>query len=222
LAALVEIYRGDQTEAARQLLLSEPMTMTTESPQWPALAAYAYARLNLDEDAARLLARFDELAAEQRVPAAADIMAHLARGEEEAALARLDEAAEERVPYEAFNLLMSIAANRFRDPVLDKPEFAAARGEIGFSDLFAISVPLSGAQARDRGGHPGPPPEAVEACANFRKAMSADFRTHGGMSKAAATFHLDLRSLWCAYLRAARPLSILADSLDLGSNVLWL
>lgn len=175
LAALVEIYRGDQTEAARQLLLSEPMTMTTDSPQWPALTAYAYARLNLDEDAARLLARFEELAAEQRVPGAAEVMAHLARGEEEAALARLNEAAEERAPYEAFNLMMSIAANRFRDPVFDKPAFADARREIGYTDLFTIPVSLPDAGAGIRGRHAGPPPEAVEACANASEGDACGF-----------------------------------------------
>ena len=112
------------------MLLSEPVDMTTTVPKWPVHAAYTYARLNMDQDAARFLARFDELAAEQRIPAAADILVHLARGEEEKAFHRLDEAAAEKVPYEAFNLLMSIVANIFKDPVLDKPAFAEARHKL--------------------------------------------------------------------------------------------
>ena len=132
LAANIEILLGNESEAARHLHASEPMTMTVESPQWPALTAYTYARLNLDEDAERLLARFDQLAAEQHAPAAAAIMAHLARGETPEALNRLIEATREQAPYEAFNLTMSIAANVYRDPILDEPEFAAARRELRF------------------------------------------------------------------------------------------
>ena len=75
------------------------MTMTIESPQWPALTAYMYARLNLDKDAERVLARFDQLTADQHVPAAAAIMAHLARGEKPEALNRLIEAVRETIEY---------------------------------------------------------------------------------------------------------------------------
>lgn len=134
LAANVEILRGNESQAARHLRASEPMTMTIESPQWPALTAYMYARLNLDKDAERVLARFDQLKADQHVPAAAAIMAHLARGEKPEALNRLIEAVREKAPYEAFNLLMGIAVNVYRDPILDEPEFAAARQKLAFKD----------------------------------------------------------------------------------------
>ena len=110
------------------------MTMTVESPQWPALTAYTYARLNLDKDAERLLARFDQLAANQRAPAAAAIMVHLARGNKPEALNQLVEAARDQAPYEAFNLLMGIAANVYRDPFLDEPEFVEARQQLSFKD----------------------------------------------------------------------------------------
>ena len=109
------------------------MTMTVESPQWPALTAYTYSRLNLDEDAERLLARFDQLATDQHPPAAAAIMAHLARGEKPEALNQLIAAAEDHAPYEAFNVLMGIDANIYQDPILDEPEFAAARRKLGFT-----------------------------------------------------------------------------------------
>jgi hypothetical protein len=59
-------------------------------------------------------------------------MAHLARGEKPKALSRLVEAARDPAPYEAFDLLMAIAANVYRDPILDEPEFAAARRELSF------------------------------------------------------------------------------------------
>lgn len=132
LAANIEILRGNESEAARHLRASEPMTMTVESPQWPALTAYTYARLNLHEDAQKLLARFDQLATDQPAPAAAAIMAHLARREKPEALNRLIEATRDKAPYEAFNLLMGIAANVYQDPILDEPEFAAARNKLGF------------------------------------------------------------------------------------------
>lgn len=134
LAANIEMLRGNESEATRHLRASEPMMITVESPQWPALTAYIYARLSLDEDAKRVLARFDQLAASQQVPAAATIIAHLARGEKQEALSGLIEAGKERAPYEAFNLLMGIAANVYRDPILDEPEFAAARLDLGFKD----------------------------------------------------------------------------------------
>ena len=108
--------------------------MTTESPQWPALAAYVYARLNLADEAARLLARYNELADHQPIPAAAEIMADLARGNEEDALRRMVEAGKEKTPYEAFNLLIGIATNIYRDPVLDQPAFAEARKGLTFTD----------------------------------------------------------------------------------------
>jgi len=176
LAANLELVRDNQPEAAKQLLLSEPVAMTATMPQWPAHTAYTYARLNMDQDAARLLARFDELATEQRIPAAADILAHLARGEEEKAFQRLDEAAAEKAPYEAFNLLMSIVANTFNDPVLDKPEFTEARHKLEFTDLSAPPAPPPFAESEHRGRHPGPPPpQAIEACAGLSEGDTCNF-----------------------------------------------
>ena len=135
LAANYEIILGNQSNAETLLRHSERFAMTTESPQWPALVAYNYARLDLADDAARLLARYAVLADQQRVPAAAEILVHLARGDETNALRRLHEAAEEKTPYEAFNLLMGIVTNVYRDPILDKPEFATARRKLRFPDL---------------------------------------------------------------------------------------
>ena len=130
LAANSEIVLGNRSEAAALLRHAEPFAMTTESPQWPALVAYHYARLGLADDAARLLARYDDLANLQPIPAAASIMAQLARGNRQEALRQLVEAAEARTPYEAFNLLMGIASNVFGDPILEEPEFAAARRQL--------------------------------------------------------------------------------------------
>ena len=179
LAANLELVRGNQPEAARQLLLSEPVAMTTTVPQWPAHTAYTYARLNMDQDTTRFLARFDELAAEQRVPAAADILAHLARGEEEKALHRFDEAAAEKAPYEAFNLLMSIVANTFKDPRLDKPAFAEARHKLEFTGLSRPPPPH--AEPEHRGRHPAPPPpQAIEACANLSEGDTCSFSAPHG------------------------------------------
>ncbi len=109
--------------------------MTTDSPIWPANLAYAYSLLNRPDDTARALGRFDELAAAQRVPASAQVLVHLARGEKEEALRALIEAAEEKEPYEAFNQMMHVARNSYRDPTLDEPEFVTVREQIGFTDL---------------------------------------------------------------------------------------
>ena len=176
LAANLERVRGKQSEATKQLLLAEPVAMTTTVPQWPAYTAYIYARLGLDKEAERFLARFDELAAEQRVPAAVDILAHLARGDEEQALKRLDEAAVEKAPYEAFNLLMSIVANIFEDPILDKPAFSEARHKLEFTDPSAPPAPSPYAEQENRGRHPGPPPpQAFEACAGLSEGDACGF-----------------------------------------------
>ena len=181
LAANLELVRGNQPEAASQLLLSDPVAMTTTVPQWPAHTAYSYARLNLDQDAARFLARFDELATEQHVPAAADILSHLARGEEEKALQRLEEAAAEKAPYEAFNLLMSIVANTFKDPVLDKPAFADARHKLEFTGLSRPPPPPPHAGPEHRGRHPGPPPpQAIEACTGLSEGDACSFSAPHG------------------------------------------
>ena len=176
LAANLELVRDNQSEAAKQLLLSEPVAMTTTVPQWPAYVAYTYARLNLDQDAARFLARFDELATEQHVPAAADILSHLARGEEEKAFQRLEEATAEKALYEAFNLLMSIVVNTFKDPVLDKPTFAVARHKLEFTGISTPPPPPPYAEPEHRGRHPGPPPpQAFEACADLSEGDACGF-----------------------------------------------
>ncbi len=201
LAANLELVRGKQSEAAKQLLLSEPVAMTTTMPQWPAHIAYTYTRLNLDQDAAKFLTRVDELAAERRIPAAADVLASLARGEEEKALHRLDEAAAEKAPYEAFNLLMSIVANTFKDPVLDKPAFAEARRKLGFSDLSEPPAPPPYAEPEHRGRHPGPPPRRPSRLAlTFQKVMPAVFQDPWDISKVAALFQLDSKQYSSAQL----------------------
>ena len=135
LIALTETALDNPENAARQALLSEPFTMTTESPQWIANLVYVYARINRPDDTVRALGRFDELASAQRVPTSGQVMVHLARGEKEEALRTLTKAAEEREPYEAFNQMMSVANNLYRDPTLDEPEFVTIREQIGFSDL---------------------------------------------------------------------------------------
>ena len=127
-------------------------------------------------------------------------------------LARLNEAAEERAPYEAFNLMMSIAANRFRDPVLDKPELADARREIGFSDLFRISVSLPGSVAGDRGGHPGPPPEAVEACADLSEGDACGFLDPRRYVEGSCVFLPGSAVALVCVPPGGPPLSLLADS----------
>ena len=117
-----------RTEGAEiHLRNSEMYAMQSDSPQWPALTAYAYTRLGMTDDAERFLSRFDALAKKRPVPAAARILASLARGDKNAALDYLTRAADAKVPYEAFDLLVDIATNVFHDPVLDLPTFAAAR-----------------------------------------------------------------------------------------------
>ncbi|MGI9321833.1 MAG: tetratricopeptide repeat protein, partial [Thiogranum sp.] len=221
LAANLELVRGNQPEAARQLLLSEPVAMITTVPQWPAHTAYTYARLNLDEDATRFLARFDELATEQHVPAAADILSHLARGKEEKALQRLEEAAAEKAPYEAFNLLMSIVANTFKDPVLDKPVFAEARHKLEFAGLSRPPPPPPHAEPEHRGRHPGPPhaesehrgghpgpppPQAIEACAGLSEGDTCGFSAPMGHAEGSCIIPPEFKTiLVCAPAGGPRP-----------------
>jgi len=97
--------------------------------------------LGLHEDAERLLNRFEELAAEQRELAAEQresaanwVMFNLALGDEDEAFRWLERVAE-KGPYEGYYNVQWIKANLYHDPVLDKPEFAALREQLGFTDL---------------------------------------------------------------------------------------
>lgn len=129
-AAILWHIRARTDEAEIHLRDAEMYAMQSDSPQWPALTAYAYARLGMIDDAERFLSRFEALAKQRPVPAAARILAYLARGDKNAALDYLARAADEKVPYEAFDLLVDIATNVFHDPVLDLPAFAAAREKL--------------------------------------------------------------------------------------------
>jgi hypothetical protein len=91
--------------------------------------------LGLQDDAARVLDRFEEIVAGRRMPALAWMNVSLARGEEGRALEWLRQAAEAKEPYEGYVLVLNHRANLFQEPILDRPEFVALREQLGFTDL---------------------------------------------------------------------------------------
>jgi len=132
--ALLEIILGNNAQAESELRLAEPIVYEQVAGPYLVLLGYGYSRLGLHEDAERLLNRFEELAAEQRESAANWVMFNLALGDEEEAFRWLERVAEKE-PYEGYYNVQWIKANLYHDPVLDKPEFAALREQLGFTDL---------------------------------------------------------------------------------------
>ena len=128
--ALEMILVEDNTGAARQLRFAETLDGDNTA------VAYLFSRIGLQEDATRVLNRFEELVATgRRIPAASWVLANLARGDEDQAYEWLSRAAETKEPYESISVLHLLRRNNFRDPILDQPRFVELREQLGFTDL---------------------------------------------------------------------------------------
>ena len=133
--ALMEVVLGNAVEAETELRLFEPIALNSPNGTFLANVAYGYARLGLNEDAARVLAEIEERAVDRTVALGARVLVSLARAEEEQALYWLGRVAEEREIYLGQALVMRLKANAFADPTLDKSDFVAIRERLGFTDL---------------------------------------------------------------------------------------
>ncbi len=127
--ALAMILVEDNTGAARQLRFAE--TLDGDSTT----VAYLFSRIGLQEDATRVLNRFEELAVGRHKAAASRVLVNLARGDEEQSNEWLSRAAETKEPYESNTILHLLRRNNFRDTILDQPRFVEVRERLGFTDL---------------------------------------------------------------------------------------
>ncbi len=133
--ARAEMSRGNSAEAQSALRLAEPLALDADNIVYLAAVAYLYSKLGMRDDAARVLAEFDEREADRTIASASRILVNLARGDEERALQWLTTAAEDREVYLGQNNIMRIKFNVYEDPVLDRPEFVELREQLGFTDL---------------------------------------------------------------------------------------
>ena len=133
--ARMELLLGHSVDAEKEYRLFEPLALNNRNSTQLANLAYGYARLELEDDAARALAEFDERAADRTLASAAWIIASLARGDEQQALSWLNRAVEEREVWLGQGIILRIKANTIQDPVLEKPQFAELREQLGFTDL---------------------------------------------------------------------------------------
>jgi tetratricopeptide (TPR) repeat protein len=137
LAAFVAIRRGDDADAVSKLRLVEELNLRSAHYQLPRIAL-AYAQAGQPEDAQRVVAVFEQtnepFRAEIATTSAAWIVAYIALGDYEEALARLIDAVGRNEPGD-FVVLNEIRTNFYGDPVLDSdPRFVAARGRLRFTE----------------------------------------------------------------------------------------
>jgi hypothetical protein len=131
--AIVEIILGNYEAAEASLRAADGLPGDTDVNTLQRI--YGYQRLDLQADVDRLVSEFDDFASTNTIPAASGILVSLATGDNETALRLLQEAGENKIPYDAPILLMRIKLNVFDDPVLEHPEVVAARAKLGFTDL---------------------------------------------------------------------------------------
>lgn len=129
----VQIRRGNADAALRELRLIEDLGGADDALGLP-LLAHAYARLGRHADAERLFAAFERsVAAGRRAGAGGWAEAHLAVGNHAEALQWIERGAATIAAHEPdphFYPLIHLRMNLLGDPVLERPEFAAALGKI--------------------------------------------------------------------------------------------
>jgi TolB-like protein len=131
--AYMEVAQGNgdaalqSLESAQRLMSSaEPWARFVAAPE----VAYTYARLGRPEDARRVFDDIQELLDVQELGAGGRAMAYLAIGDQAEALRWLSVGAEKVRAHEideGFFNLMNLRMNYLDDPVLEQPEFVAAR-----------------------------------------------------------------------------------------------
>jgi len=128
--AFKEIARGDSAAAVEALKIAEQIEgespLLAFLPEW----AYAYGRAGRPEEARRLFDALQSRAVAAETPGYGGwASAYLAIGDEPRTLEALDNAARRAANHESdegFWSLMNLRMNVTEDPVLRKPEFAAA------------------------------------------------------------------------------------------------
>jgi tetratricopeptide (TPR) repeat protein len=130
--AFTEITRGNHEEAASELQIAEQLLVPTGLDAFRITQfALGYAQLGRREEIDRLRNELEHVEKESPVDDAVWAMAHIASGDYEQALSRLETAAKERSP-KSILALGAIKANAYKDPVLEEdPRFVAVRSRIG-------------------------------------------------------------------------------------------
>jgi TolB-like protein/Tfp pilus assembly protein PilF len=128
---------GNRAEALNELRTTERLLGENVVPLTLANLAYAYRQLGQENDAARLFEGYQSAAVDRDYGPGNWVLALLAIGENDEALASL-ETVVERVaneePDEGRISVMLIKSNVYSDPVLNEPRFRALRDRIGVLD----------------------------------------------------------------------------------------
>jgi TolB-like protein/Flp pilus assembly protein TadD len=145
--AILQGVRGDIEEALMELQVAERTLGDDPLPHIIALIAYGYSRAGHSEDAERLVRRVETMGVEQPVGNGTCMFIALARGTEEQSLACLRsavDAIENQIPDVSYHNLMLAMANVFSDPVLEKVEFRALRGQAYSRFSLRDNIELTG------------------------------------------------------------------------------
>ncbi len=128
-----QVALGRHEEAREGLELIEGMLDERGAVVYLPELAYCYGRIGEKAAARRIFDRISEISEQREIGAGTWAMAHLAVGDEEAALRWLGKAAENarnHVLDTGLIGLMNLKMNFTADPVLEQPEFAAALEKI--------------------------------------------------------------------------------------------
>ena len=127
---MIEIILGNDTEALKQLQLTEEQLTDKYEPFSISRLAYFYSRLGLQEDAKRLTKRIERWAADGlHIRISTLALSYLAIGEYDKAYDVLSQN-----PNQGISSLQEIKSNIMNDPVLEEPRFIELRNMIGSFD----------------------------------------------------------------------------------------
>jgi Flp pilus assembly protein TadD len=130
--AYAEIARGDNDIALREMQLAEQL-LPTRTPIYVLDLAYSYGRLGDRDNARRLYAEIEALAADQEIGAGGWALASMAIGDYDEGLRWLDVGAEKARRHEldaGMFSLMNLKLNFTADPMLETPEFVDVRNRL--------------------------------------------------------------------------------------------
>ena len=127
-----ELVLGNRQATVDALRLTEGLLPTTATPGLWAQLAYGYSLVDQTDDAQRLVRELNEIAANRYVDAGAWAWAFMSMDDYAEALNRLGEAAESPQLVTSPYPLYFIRLNFWSDPVLEQPDFIAAREKLAF------------------------------------------------------------------------------------------
>ena len=127
-----EIALGNEASALEGLRLADQLLPDAAPPQLHMHLAYGFSRLGRREDAQRVVDRFKGKTSGTFVDPVVWVWGHLAQGEQERALRLLNETLATPQYRQEIFVRTFIKQNTWLDPVLEEPEFVAARKGLVF------------------------------------------------------------------------------------------